>query len=66
MINSSEQPVYKVLKDINKLASEEIVDLTTPFIPSPVIDKAIKKGFLSRSSMKEPNLVLTYFIKKID
>jgi len=46
MIDTGEQPVGRVLGDLDKLPTGEIYELITPFQPAPLIDRAIEMGFV--------------------
>ena len=41
MLNAGEQPVNQVISDLNKLQSDEIFKVIAPFVPAPLIDKAL-------------------------
>jgi hypothetical protein len=45
MLNAGEQPVHEVLSAIKKLKEGEILEINAPFIPAPLIDKAIGLGY---------------------
>ncbi len=45
MLNRGEHPVGQVLADLQHLADGEIYELTAPFNPAPLIDKATGLGF---------------------
>jgi hypothetical protein len=64
MIDAGEQPLGHVFAGLNKLESGQIYKLTTPFIPSPIIEMAAKKGFKSWMMHEGPDLFQTYFTKE--
>lgn len=41
MLNAGEQPVNQVIAELNNLESDEIFLVIAPFIPAPLIDKAM-------------------------
>lgn len=45
MLNKGEHPVHVVLAAAKKLNDDEILEITTPFIPAPLIDKAVSLEF---------------------
>jgi len=46
MLQKGEQPVYEVLSSVKKLKNKEILEVIAPFLPAPLIDKAIGLGYL--------------------
>lgn len=45
MLNAGEQPVHEVLSAIKRLKQDEILEINAPFIPAPLIDKAVGLGY---------------------
>ena len=45
MLNAGEQPVHEVLSALKQLRNEEILEIYAPFIPAPIIDKAVGLGY---------------------
>ncbi|MDF1573703.1 MAG: DUF1858 domain-containing protein [Bacteroidales bacterium] len=45
MLNAGEQPVHEVLSALKKMKDGEILEIQAPFIPAPLIDKAIGLGY---------------------
>ncbi len=45
MLNAGEQPVHEVLSAIKKMNEGQILEINSPFIPAPLIDKAIGLGY---------------------
>ena len=63
MLAAGEQPVNQVISDLTHLNKGKIYKLTSPFLPAPLIDKAISLK-IDHWVLKEPeNLVLVYFYK---
>ncbi len=62
MLAAGEQPVNQVISDLKHLEAGKIYKLTSPFLPAPLIDKAISLK-LDHWVIKEDDLVLVYFYK---
>jgi hypothetical protein len=45
MLHNGEQPVHIVLSAIKKLKKREILEIIAPFLPAPLLDKAIGLGY---------------------
>ena len=45
MLHEGEQPVHIVLSAIKKLNKKEILEVIAPFLPAPLLDKAIGLGY---------------------
>jgi hypothetical protein len=63
MLAAGEQPVNQVISDLNHLSSGKIFKLTSPFLPAPLIDKAISLKIEHWVLKDVENLVLVYFYK---
>jgi hypothetical protein len=61
VLESGGQPMGEVMGRLRNLGPGEIMELTTPFPPTPLIDMAHGKGYLTWSVREEPELVRTYF-----
>lgn len=62
MLNKGEQPVHEVLAAIKKLNKGEILEITAPFIPAPLIDKSLSleyKHWLEKRSATEYRVFFT-------
>jgi hypothetical protein len=53
-----------VLKEIGALQHGQILELITPFLPAPLIDKGKEAGCLAWSLSESSDLIRTYFLKK--
>ncbi len=62
-IENGESPLEDVMKKLNVLSSGEILELTTSFIPAPLIDAAGKKNYTCWTQKKEDDLFKSYFIQ---
>jgi hypothetical protein len=60
VISSGGSPLQEILSKANNLHPGEILEVTTPFVPAPVIDMLREKGFRV-FSMKKENGVVNYF-----
>lgn len=63
MLAAGEQPVNQVISDLNHLNKGKIYKLTSPFLPAPLIDKAISLKIEHWVSYDLENSVLVYFYK---
>ncbi|MEZ5072705.1 MAG: hypothetical protein R2751_17530 [Bacteroidales bacterium] len=63
MLNAGEQPVHEVLSALKKLKEEEILEINAPFIPAPLIDKAVGLGYDYWISEVAEDEFLVYFKK---
>jgi len=63
MIDAGEQPIGRVLRDLDNLQEREIYELITPFEPAPLIDKAKERGMLVWFRSISKAEYRTYFVK---
>jgi hypothetical protein len=61
MLEAGEQPLGKIMSALRKLENDEILELITPFMPAPIIDKARAKGYKAWSDKSDTGEVHTYF-----
>ena len=61
MLNRGEHPVSQVLADLKSLPADDIYELTAPFFPAPLIDKAEGIGFSHYVIQNGPEEFLIYF-----
>ena len=64
MLDRGEQPISKVMADCKNLKAGEIYELTTPFLPAPLIDAARKQGYLTWSKQEGDGVFKTYLTPK--
>jgi len=64
MIDSGEQPIGIVLRDLDKLEDGQIYELITPFEPAPLIDKAKAKGISVWVNPWKSEEFHTYFLAR--
>ncbi len=63
MLNAGEQPVHEVLSALKRLKEDEILEINAPFIPAPLIDKAVGLGYDYWISEVAEDEFLVYFKK---
>lgn len=64
MLNRGEHPVGQVLADLHILPSDKIYELTAPFFPAPLIDKASAIGFMNYAVEVNPGEYRIYFTRE--
>jgi hypothetical protein len=64
MLHEGEQPVHEVLSSVKKLKKKEILGVIAPFLPAPLIDKAIGLGYLYWINEISEEEIYVYFKKK--
>lgn len=60
MLDRGEHPINKVLADCKNLAKGEIYALIMPFLPVPLIETALKQGFLVWAKEEERQAARVY------
>ena len=63
MLNAGEQPVNKVISDLNHLQADEIYKVMAPFVPAPLIDKSLSLGIDHWIKKEAEELFIVYFKK---
>jgi hypothetical protein len=66
MLNAGEQPVNKVISDLNHLQSDKIYKVIAPFVPAPLIDKSLSLGIDHWIKKEAEDLFIVYFRKTKD
>jgi len=61
LIEAGERPVGRIMPELERLGKGDIFELTTPFVPAPIIDMAKEKGFSVWHEEVVAELVRTYF-----
>jgi hypothetical protein len=64
ILETGEQPIGIVFKDLHNLPAGEIYELTAPFVPAPLIDKAREYGFAVWWVEDKPDRVRVYFYQR--
>ncbi|MEE9430875.1 MAG: DUF1858 domain-containing protein [Melioribacteraceae bacterium] len=63
-LDSGQQPITKVTKEINELNEDDIYLLITPFLPAPLIKLIEAKGCITYSATINKNHVQTFIRKQ--
>ncbi len=63
MLEAGEHPLAIVLAALKTLPDGQVYELTTPFLPAPLLDQVRQKGFQVFSETLADNLVTSYFCK---
>jgi hypothetical protein len=63
-IEAGEHPMPQVMSELATLKDAQVYELLTPFVPAPLVDLALKKGFESFTMVEGVGLVRTYFRKE--
>jgi len=63
MLSEGEQPVNQVMADLKDMADGKIYKLVAPFLPAPLIDKAISIEFDHWVNKEDDALFVIYFFK---
>jgi hypothetical protein len=64
MIAAGGHPLTQVMQDLKDWKSGDIYELTTPFLPAPLLDKVKEKGFQVWSNEVTPGNFKNYFFKE--
>jgi hypothetical protein len=64
ILEKGEHPLGLVLNEIRQLQPGQILELVTPFLPAPLIDKGKETGCLVYSMSEKDDLIRTYFVIK--
>jgi hypothetical protein len=63
MLEAGEHPLGAVMSALQKLPNGKVFELTTPFLPAPLLEQVRQKGFQVFSETLAENLVKSYFCK---
>jgi len=63
ILDRGDHPIQLVMIELNSLKQGNLLVLITPFIPSPLIEKAKDKGFKTWTREESENIFKTYFGK---
>ncbi len=64
MLNAGEQPVNQLISDLNKLRPDEIFKVIAPFVPAPLIDKALSLEIDHWIKKESEELFYVFFKRK--
>jgi hypothetical protein len=59
-------PAERVMSDLAALDADDVYELTTPFVPGPLIERAAGAGFAAHAMPAGAGLVRTYFRRAAD
>ncbi|WP_319501788.1 DUF1858 domain-containing protein [uncultured Draconibacterium sp.] len=63
MLNAGEQPVHEVMAAIKKLNENEILKVIAPFIPAPLLDKALSMNYRHWLNKQDSEEYWVFFVK---
>lgn len=63
MLDAGEQPLNQAVSDLQQLKSGEIYELTSPFLPAPLIEKASSLNIEHWVSTQTEGIFVVYFIR---
>jgi hypothetical protein len=61
MIAAGEHPAGQVMALLAELPRGEVLELVTPFIPEPLIERVRARGYLSHTVVDEAGMARTFF-----
>ena len=61
IIQQGGHPLEQVMTELDTLSPGDVYQLTTPFVPAPMIDLVRQRGFESHTVSHGPDLCHTYF-----
>ncbi len=64
MLHQGEQPVNMLIAELRNLQADEIYQVSAPFVPAPLIDKAISLQINHWINKIDSELVEVYFMKE--
>ena len=64
MIAAGDHPGGQVMALLATLGGDETLQLLTPFVPQPLIDRARAAGHVSHTVVEEPGLARTFFRRR--
>ena len=64
IIEQGGHPLGEVLESVKDLKPGEIFELTTPFLPAPLIERVVAQGFDNYAEKKAEDHFINYFLKK--
>jgi uncharacterized protein len=63
MLASGAHPVQEIMQELAVLASGDVFELVTPFVPGPLLERARAVGCLAHSEPGGPGVVRTFFTR---
>jgi uncharacterized protein (DUF2249 family) len=65
ILNAGEHPMELVFRELQDIHDGEILELITPFIPAPLIEKVKSKGYMAYTIQESDEVVKTYFMPEV-
>ncbi len=65
LLDAGEFPLTKVLKDLKAIGERDIYEVKAPFLPSPLIDKVMQKGYECWAQEDHANELYQVYFPKI-
>jgi len=63
LINTGQNPMHEVLKNLDEISQEDIFLLITPFLPAPIIELISNKGYAHYCLNIDNEVYHTYFCR---
>jgi len=64
LIEKGEHPLGQVISEVASMVKGDIYELTTPFLPAPLIEKVVSMGYDKWTKQESSELFCTYFYKQ--
>lgn len=64
MIAAGEHPAAQVMALLEAIKDEEVLELLTPFVPEPLIERVRGRGYAAHTVVEELGLARTFFRKE--
>jgi hypothetical protein len=64
MLDAGEKPLGRILKDLSEMPAGQVYQLTAPFVPAPLVDRARAEGFQVWWKHSEGDVVEVYFFRE--
>jgi len=63
ILDAGGHPLAEVMQGLTKLQDGQVYELITPFVPAPLLNVALEKGYKSWTRRESADVVRTYFTK---
>ncbi|MFZ5979551.1 MAG: DUF1858 domain-containing protein, partial [Candidatus Zixiibacteriota bacterium] len=64
LITAGQHPLDEVFKNLKEMPEDKIFELITPFVPAPLLDKAVNIGYTCWYREEAKELFKTYFFRE--
>lgn len=64
MLDAGEKPLGRILKDLAEVPAGQVYQLTAPFVPAPLVDRARAEGFQVWWKHSQSDVVEVYFFRE--